>query len=301
LSGSIRAPVTCCGCSSSTARLDPTSWIDAACRLAGRNLTAEEWATNIGDLAEYGPDLPAVAVRWLTLQTNDVWGRRARHHRGMVDVPQLLAAVDGAFAQTGAGAAPWPDPHPDRSSVPDEAYSRLTNPAKWRILGARTDAWLVALVGARLAIVEPDATVTWKAQPAPVISRAERVVPRAAGALELVIAHSRLGDVDDAGVGLGVGDPVECVEWFPDCGCDACDSGSQNELEHLDAHLVAIVSGAFRRLSDGRRDITVLGDDTWSATGFGPTPRPSRQVESVLANPVGWTEITGTSWLDTGT
>ena len=35
--------------------LDPTSWIDAACRLAGRNLSAEELATNIGPLAEYRP------------------------------------------------------------------------------------------------------------------------------------------------------------------------------------------------------------------------------------------------------
>ena len=38
--------------------LDPDHWIEAACRLAGRNLTAEEWATNIGDLAEYRPTCP---------------------------------------------------------------------------------------------------------------------------------------------------------------------------------------------------------------------------------------------------
>ena len=38
--------------------LDPDHWVEAACRLAGRNLTEEEWATNIGDLAEYGPTCP---------------------------------------------------------------------------------------------------------------------------------------------------------------------------------------------------------------------------------------------------
>jgi Family of unknown function (DUF6226) len=222
------------------------------------------------------------------------------HHREMVDVPQLLAAVDGAFVQTGRDSAPWPDPHPDRSLVPDEAYSRLTNPERWRILGARTDAWLIALDRARLAIVESDAAVSWKAQPAPVITRSERVTPLAAGALGLVVAHSKLGHVDDAGVVLGVGDPVERVNSFPDCGCDACDSGSQNELDHLNAHILAIVTGVFRRLSDGRREITVLGDDAWSASGFGPTPRPIRpQVEAVLGHPVGWSEITGTSWLNT--
>jgi DNA-binding SARP family transcriptional activator/WD40 repeat protein len=35
--------------------LDPDHWVDAACRLAGRNLTRQEWDTNIGDLAEYRP------------------------------------------------------------------------------------------------------------------------------------------------------------------------------------------------------------------------------------------------------
>ncbi len=41
--------------------LDPERWLDAACRVAGRNLTREEWATNIGDLAPYAatcPELP---------------------------------------------------------------------------------------------------------------------------------------------------------------------------------------------------------------------------------------------------
>ena len=35
--------------------LDPDHWIDAACCLAGRNLTREEWDTNIGILGEYRP------------------------------------------------------------------------------------------------------------------------------------------------------------------------------------------------------------------------------------------------------
>jgi hypothetical protein len=38
--------------------LDPDAGIDASCAIAGRNLTAEEWATYIGDLAEYTPTCP---------------------------------------------------------------------------------------------------------------------------------------------------------------------------------------------------------------------------------------------------
>jgi hypothetical protein len=183
--------------------------------------------------------------------------------------------------------------------VPDEAYSRLTNPAKWRILGARTDAWLFALADAGLAVVEHDAQVTWRTQPGPVMSYAERAIPAGIGALELIVAHSRIGDVDDAGVVLGVGDPVECVDWFPDCGCDACDSGSQNELDHLDTHLLGIVTGAFRRLTRGERTVTVIGDGGWSASGFRTTARRiGHQVEAVLADPNGWNDLRGRSWLD---
>jgi WD40 repeat protein len=38
--------------------LEPSHWPPAACRVAGRNLTHEEWATNIGDLAPYRATCP---------------------------------------------------------------------------------------------------------------------------------------------------------------------------------------------------------------------------------------------------
>jgi Family of unknown function (DUF6226) len=215
----------------------------------------------------------------------------------MIHLEELQGALEAAFVQTSRDATPWPDPHPNRRSVPEEAYSRLTDPAKWQILGARTDAWLIALVESGLATVEPDADVTWQTEPPPVISRVERVIPVIAGALELVIAHSQIGDVNDAGVVLGVGNPAECINWFPDCGCEACDSGSQNELDHLDNHLLGIVTGTFRRLTDGKRVITVIDDDRWTATDFFVST--GLQVEQVLADPHGWTELTGKSWLDT--
>jgi hypothetical protein len=218
----------------------------------------------------------------------------------MVDLDELRRAVDDAFVETGRGSTSWPDPYPDRSSIPEDAYSRLTNPARWRILGVRTDAWLIALVGAGLATVQADPAVTWRTRELPIISRAERLRPTAAGALELVVAHSRIGDVGDAGVVLGVGDPAELVNWFPDCGCDACDSGSQNELEWLDTNIVGIVTGAFRRLTAGPMVITVIdGDGSWSADGFhSGARRIGRKVDDILADPRGWDELSGRSWLE---
>jgi WD40 repeat protein len=38
--------------------LDPEHWVTAACELAGRNLTPDEWDTYIGDLAEFRKTCP---------------------------------------------------------------------------------------------------------------------------------------------------------------------------------------------------------------------------------------------------
>jgi hypothetical protein len=205
---------------------------------------------------------------------------------------ELLAAVDTAFSITARGMRAWPDPHPDRSPL-DEEYSRLLDPAKWRIIGARADAWFVALVDAGVAVVEPSASVQWRIEPGTVTSRVDRLVPLARGALSVVVARSRLGDVADAGVTLGVGDPAVCVDWFPHCGCDACDSGSQSELDCLDDRIVGIISGVFRRLSNGERIITVDGEDAWSGSGR----YARREVEAIIADPSGWEELSGASWL----
>ena len=211
----------------------------------------------------------------------------------VVDETQLRAAVDTAFAMTGRGLRSWRDPHPDRLPR-DEEYSRLLDPGKWRILGARADAWVAALLDTRLAVVERYATVSWREKPGPVISRTDSVVPFAAGALRLTVARSRLGDVDDAGVTLGLGDPAVCVDWFPDCGCDACDSGSQNELDHFDRHMLVLVTGGFRRLTHRDRTITVFGEHEWQASGS----LRVGEVERIIAEPPrGWDELTGAPWL----
>jgi hypothetical protein len=209
----------------------------------------------------------------------------------MVTKAELCAAVDAAFEVTGLGLVAWPDPHSGRSPL-DEEYSRVTDPSKWRIVGARADAWAVALSDAGLAVMERGAAVRWRTLPATAVSRTDRLVPYAAGALPLVIARSRIGDTDDVGVTLGVGDPAMCVTWIPHCGCDACDDGAQYELDQVDTSILAIVLGVFRRLWSGDREITVFAEGSWNATGLG-----SGDVAAVLAEPSGWNEVSGSSWL----
>lgn len=215
------------------------------------------------------------------------------HDGSVSQAEELTAAVETAFERTGRGLTSWPDPHPDRSPADDE-YSRLTDPERWRIVRARAEAWIVALTGVGLATVERDVTVNWTEPPRTDITGSDRLVPLTPGALPVVLSRSRIGPVADAGITLGVGEPTVPVAWFPDCGCDACDSGSGNELDHLDAHLRGIVNGAFRRLDAGDRQITTIGDGGWSSMG-----RFRRgEQEAVLADPAGWRELSGRPWID---
>lgn len=212
----------------------------------------------------------------------------------MVDIAELERAVDDAFADVGASFAPWPDPNPRRIEPDDAAYSRLTHPERYLILGARVDAWASALCWMGLADVVADDGSTWvEDEPTTGVARSERIVPQRVGALSLLVCRTNLGDVPGAGVRLGVGDPVEPLGWFPDCGCDACDSGSAAELEHLDAHLRGVITGRFRRLRRGTKSITVIDPQGWMARGLGRADR----VEAILANPLGWSETTGAAWL----
>ena len=95
---------------------------------------------------------------------------------------------------------------------------------------------------------------------------------------------------------LGAADPAVRVTWIPDCGCDACDSGSQDVLDELDENVLGVVSGAFRRLWSGDREITVIGDGRWSASGG----FRRGEVHAILADPAGWQEVSGAPWTVAG-
>jgi len=203
----------------------------------------------------------------------------------------LMAAVEAAFTHTGRGLSTWPDPHRDAEPL-NEEYSRVSDPQKWRIVGARVDAWVNALVDAGMATAEHDAVVDWRSEPHTVISRIDRLVPAVAGALPIVVARSRIDDVGDAGVTIGVGDPAVYLGSLPHCGCDACDDGSARELSELDKRIGGIVSGTFRRLTRGDQIITRFDHTAWTASG---TSRHD-EVREALDNPTGWDEVAGSPW-----
>lgn len=204
----------------------------------------------------------------------------------------------------------------------------MTNPQKWRILRARAEAWLKALDAAGLADIDPDASVVWEEQPGVDVVGGQRASPLGSGAIPLTFAWTRFDDAE--GVVIGVGDPTVVVEVVPDCGCDACDSGSQDALDVLDEYVLGVVTGEYRRLRRGKRGITVYAQDRQRWSGFdGPWEnlgrfvparyelinrtrafrlpraiarrarlRRYKQVDNALAHPKGWHEVSGSSWLE---
>ncbi len=187
----------------------------------------------------------------------------------LVDLDALRQRVDAEFRDTGSRTPPWPDPHPDRQPA-DEEYSRVSDPGKYRIIGARADAWLRSLAGLELAGVEDvdDPAGAWRDEPTGgAVARARRVRPVRAGALPLLVCTSGFAGVSDNGVLIGVGDPALQVATIPDCGCDACDSGSADLLAELDRLVLDVVGGQFIHVVTSRGTVTA-GSGGWSATGF---------------------------------
>lgn len=211
----------------------------------------------------------------------------------MQHLEQLLVSVHRHFADRSPELQHWPNPHPDDGPAEDE-YSRVTDPHKWRILGTRADAWVAALVDAGAATVEAvsPADIEWADGPGTTVTAAVRVLPTRAGAQPLIVGRSALEDDPEAGITLGWGSPPVTAGWFPHCGCDACDGGSEPELETLDNRLSSIVTGQYRHLTRGD-NLIVAEADGWRASGR----RVPDHVESILANPTGWTDRTGGTWL----
>lgn len=173
----------------------------------------------------------------------------------------LRREVADAFVVTGAAAPGWPDPHADREPA-EEEYSRCLDPGKYRILDARVDAWELS----RVRVISP---------------------VRVTGP-SLVLATT-LVDGEPFGLDLGLLEDGEVLMSgsLPDCGCDACDNGSDLLLEEVDDAFLALVRGGvvaargpggeiFRTL-DGWHGTGPVGD-AWLDPSVPPPPGVRRWV-----------------------
>ena len=172
----------------------------------------------------------------------------------MTTVEQLQALVDEAYDARGLPS--WADPHPLRESPRDEEYSRVTDPERYRIVHERARLWadvLVERLGVRAQPVAPVPPEPGRKG----VDRGVRLVPGVSGALPLLLLER---DVPQPGMAplavldIAVVRTDVLVDGVPDCGCDACDSGSADLLHCIDVAVRRVVGGTYVLLrADGWR------------------------------------------------
>ncbi|MFI0238727.1 DUF6226 family protein [Streptomyces sp. NPDC016845] len=187
-----------------------------------------------------------------------------------MDQNVLDRAVAEAFTRTGAKTPPWPDPHAGRE-VGEEEYTRCTHPEKYRVLAARAQAWTLALCESGLAVAEEADNLVGLGRLGGDVSVVDvvRLRPVRSGALPLVFGYAAVDGVPRTALVVGAGEPAVRVGQLPDCGCDACDDGSDSLLAAVDELVTAVVTGAFVHVDAGRgREIVATGEDDWSASDW---------------------------------
>lgn len=144
---------------------------------------------------------------------------------------------------------------------PPEAYSRLTDPERFRPLHAAADALLAELEASFDAQrtdgrgLDPELERVQQARPS------VRLVPQDASAAPLVVAFTAF-----PGIGLRMGHWF--TDRFPSCGCDACDETADGEVDRLRDMVENVVEGRFREAIE----LPLIGDgwqayELWSRGG----------------------------------
>jgi len=148
---------------------------------------------------------------------------------------------------------PIPAAYPG-AQPPPEAYSRVSNPGRYRILH-RWGRELLDRLSAEFAVDRADVTGQ---EPSPLRSDA------AAPAVRLTPRDARAGPLTVVFTGFP-GLAVRCGRWhkfpLPSCGCDACDEEPGQLREQLEDHVGALVSGNFSERLSQRRGVWLVEYD----------------------------------------
>ncbi len=186
-----------------------------------------------------------------------------------------------AVVRTHAG---WPDPWPDRE-VPQEAYSRVTEPERWLLGPERGEAWARALIvlGLGTRTDEPGST---------------RLVPTGPGAVPVsLLPHLPPQGARDrtAALEIRVGDRG-VVALAPDCHCDACDSGSDDLLRQVDDTMWHVIDGGFVHVDLGGGAAVTTHRDGWSCSRVLGRETPDRLIADARAGRSRYPVVTGAAW-----
>ncbi|UQS26546.1 DUF6226 family protein [Amycolatopsis thermalba] len=130
----------------------------------------------------------------------------------------------------------WPDPHADPDFPRDEEYSRVTDPGRYRVVHARARVWAEVL-GTQPG-VSVEALAPGRLGDGERFDRGARITSARPGTLPLLLLEQ---DAPLAVLHVGVVRPEIAVSVQPDCGCDACDWGSDDLLEAIDEAVTAAI------------------------------------------------------------
>lgn len=170
----------------------------------------------------------------------------------MTRAEDLQAQVDGRWAELDQPA--WPPARGFRDSPADEEYSRVSDPARYRIVHERARVWaevLGELPGVSLEPLGPG-LIPVAGGDAPLApfryDRGTRLVcdrPRTLPLLFLERSGGWPGEAQLAVLHIAVVEPGVTLSSHPGCCCDACDDGSEAVLGSIDSAVLAVVGGPF--------------------------------------------------------
>ncbi|WP_107705823.1 DUF6226 family protein [Nocardioides allogilvus] len=175
-----------------------------------------------------------------------------------VSVSELQVLVEAEYGRLELPS--WPNPHAGMFPPDENEYSRVTDPERYRIVHARASVWAAVLEDA-LDVSSETLAAAGGAERPHGFDRGVGLIPCQPGTLPLFLLERDVPTQTPTGEGtlalldIGVGRPDIVVSMQPDCGCDACDSGSSDLLEAIDARIRHVVGGPF----------VVLRGTTWRA------------------------------------
>jgi hypothetical protein len=166
----------------------------------------------------------------------------------MATLGELQAKVAVSYDRLGMPS--WPNPHPGMAPASEEEYSRLTEPERYRIVHARARVWVdrvADLLGVGVETLAP-AALDEEGH----LGRFDRGVrltsPRPQTLPLLLLERDVWWPGVEASVAvlhISVVRPEVALDRLPDCGCDACDYGSDDLLQAIDSTIGNVVGGPF--------------------------------------------------------
>lgn len=151
------------------------------------------------------------------------------------------------------GMPSWPAPRPPEVEAREDEYERVTDAARYRVVHGRARVWTEVL--GELPGITVDGLTAAELVGSRRTGRFDRGVRLTCdrpGTLPVLLLerdsrrHEGLDGVPVLQISLLR--PDLDLELLPDCGCDACDSGSADLLEAVDDTLVEVLSGPFAML-----------------------------------------------------